>query len=73
MINPAIELDFENGQIQVELISASYELQLPPDANITTLGELQRMVLGSDHRSIRLAPTSSAGNLIKVQDLGPAP
>jgi hypothetical protein len=72
MINPAIELDFENGQLEGVLISASYEVQLPADANLGSLGELQYILLGSDKRSVRLAPTSSVASLIRLQDFGAA-
>jgi hypothetical protein len=72
MINPAIELDFENGQIQGVLLGATYEVQIPPNVNTGTLGSLVRLVLASDHRNVQLAPTSAFGSLVLLQDLGAA-
>jgi hypothetical protein len=72
MINPAIELQFAHGQIQGVLVSADFEVQLPASANIGALGELQTITLASDTRKVRLAVTSPAGSLIRLQDLGAA-
>jgi hypothetical protein len=70
MINPAIELDFENGQVEGVLLAATYEVQIPPGVNTGTLGRLVRIVLASDTRKVQLTPTSSFGNLVQLQDLG---
>jgi hypothetical protein len=71
MINPAIEVDFENGQIEGVLLGARYEIQIPTGVNFEALGPVIRIVLASDHRKVRLAPNSARGSLITADDLGP--
>jgi hypothetical protein len=72
MINPAIELDFENGQIQGVLLGATYEVQIPPNVNTGTLGSLVRLVLASDHRNVQLAPWSCCRTSAQPYELSTA-
>lgn len=65
-----VQVTFENGTVEAELLGGSYELALPQGQNWASLGELQSIALDGDSRKVAFAQDSPRGSQIRVVDQG---